>query len=88
MIIFFAAAGLQQAENVTAALYENNLEHLKKLEPLDLQSVFEGATFTELLLEPGTTILEAAVKAGCFKTKCTLFCFCFCFVDFILFFFY
>ncbi|KAK6642804.1 hypothetical protein RUM43_004306 [Polyplax serrata] len=57
------AKGLEQAENVTAAVYENNVEHLKNLDPLDLKCVFEGASFTELLLQPGTTILEAAIRA-------------------------
>lgn len=63
---------MEQAENATAALYDNNLEHLKNLELIDLQNIFEGATFAELLLEPGTTILEAAIRAGCFKNESKL----------------
>ncbi|KAL0279680.1 UNVERIFIED_CONTAM: hypothetical protein PYX00_001183 [Menopon gallinae] len=61
--------GVLQAERITNALYNRSIEALQDLDVSDIQSAFEGATTVEMLLKPGTTLLDAALDAGCFKSE-------------------
>lgn len=60
--------GLQEALVATTALYDNNVETLSKLSVNDVFKIFNGATVVELMLEPGVTVLQMAMKAKCFLT--------------------
>ena len=57
----------------TAALYSENLEALSGLTAAELMDVFKSPSGTigtsEVTMEPGTTILDMAVNAGCFQNK-------------------
>ncbi|CAG2060658.1 unnamed protein product, partial [Timema podura] len=54
--------------NPVLPIYEGSLEALGKLNTSELSHLFEGATVCELLLEPGTTLLDLALRAKCFAT--------------------
>lgn len=60
--------GLQEALLATSALYDNKIETLSKLSANDVINIFKGATVVELMLEPGITVQQMAMKAKCFLT--------------------
>lgn len=60
--------GLEEAELATKALYEGSITALSKLKPQEMSKVFQGATMVEILPEAGQSILDLAMKAGCFQT--------------------
>jgi hypothetical protein len=35
----------------------------------DISRIFEGAKVCDLLLQPGTTVLDLALQAGCFTSE-------------------
>ncbi|XP_062403033.1 tyrosine--tRNA ligase, mitochondrial-like [Sardina pilchardus] len=51
--------GLESAKRCTNALYHSNLQALEQMSDSELQELFREAPFMELLLEPGTTVLDA-----------------------------
>ncbi|XP_006276408.1 tyrosine--tRNA ligase, mitochondrial [Alligator mississippiensis] len=55
--------GLESAKRCTKALYHNSLESLETMSDQELQELFREAPFTELLLEPGMTVLDLCRKA-------------------------
>ncbi|XP_030628027.1 tyrosine--tRNA ligase, mitochondrial [Chanos chanos] len=55
--------GLESAKRCTDALYHSNLEALQQMSDEELQELFREAPFHELLLEPGTTVLDACRQA-------------------------
>lgn len=61
--------GLQEAIVATSALYGNSIETLSMLNINDIFKIFNGATTVELMLEPGITVLQMAMKAKCFLTE-------------------
>lgn len=65
--------GLQEALLATSALYDNKIETLCKLSANDVLNIFKGATIVELMLEPGITVLQMAMKAKCFLTERNIF---------------
>lgn len=67
-LLFFVETGLQEALLATSSLYDNNIETLSKLNINDILKIFKGATIVELMLEPGITVLQMAMKAKCFLT--------------------
>lgn len=60
--------GLQEALVASSALYDNNIETLNTLNINDISKIFKGATVVELMLEPGITVQQMAMKAKCFLT--------------------
>uniref|UniRef100_A0A1B6IT28 Tyrosine--tRNA ligase n=1 Tax=Homalodisca liturata TaxID=320908 RepID=A0A1B6IT28_9HEMI len=60
--------GLERARITTAAMYDSNIEQLSKLTSQDVVSLFKGATVVDLLLQPGLTVRDLAMAAGCFGT--------------------
>lgn len=60
--------GLLAAKRASAALYDKSIESFTRMEASELMDVFEGATITDVLSEPGLTIYDLARKASCFKT--------------------
>ncbi|XP_053682267.1 tyrosine--tRNA ligase, mitochondrial [Sabethes cyaneus] len=61
--------GLQQAENISAALYSGQVEALGELAVRDIAGTFGGAPLVEILPEPGITVLDVAMRAKCFPTE-------------------
>ncbi|XP_070965624.1 tyrosine--tRNA ligase, mitochondrial-like isoform X1 [Oncorhynchus clarkii lewisi] len=55
--------GLESAKRCTNALYHSNLQALEQMSDAELQELFREASFHELLLEPGTTVLDACRRA-------------------------
>ncbi|XP_038855223.1 tyrosine--tRNA ligase, mitochondrial-like isoform X2 [Salvelinus namaycush] len=52
-----------EGKRCTNARYHSNLQALEQMRDAELQEVFRDAPFHELLLEPGTTILDACRRA-------------------------
>lgn len=68
-LLVHGKAGLELAENVTSALYKGSVEALGKLSSKDVKQTFAGATYTELLMEPGISVLDITKKVKCFPTE-------------------
>ncbi|KAJ8401382.1 hypothetical protein AAFF_G00386130 [Aldrovandia affinis] len=51
--------GLESAKRCTSALFHGSLQALQMMRDTELQELFREAPFRELLLEPGTTVLDA-----------------------------
>ncbi|XP_014475312.1 PREDICTED: tyrosine--tRNA ligase, mitochondrial [Dinoponera quadriceps] len=60
--------GLVAAKRASAALYDQSLEYLVRMNVLELADTFEGATIVDVISEPGLTVYNLARKAKCFKT--------------------
>lgn len=63
---------MQKAIQTTEALYVGNLDVLGKLTATEIKEVFSGATICDILLEPGMTALDLAMKAKCFDKESEL----------------
>lgn len=59
--------GLDKARTVTAALYDGDFTALASLTEDEMFSLFTGATHCEILIQPGMSALDLALKAKCFK---------------------
>nr|XP_020479813.1 tyrosine--tRNA ligase, mitochondrial [Monopterus albus] len=51
--------GLESAKRSTNALYNSSVQALEEMSDEELQELFREAPFHELLLEPGTTVIDA-----------------------------
>lgn len=69
----FLELGYQQAIKATKALYSEDADALASMPLNEVNQLFKGtpAVFSEVYLEPGTTILSMALKAKCFNTEST-----------------
>ncbi|KAK1167228.1 tyrosine--tRNA ligase, mitochondrial [Acipenser oxyrinchus oxyrinchus] len=56
--------GLESAKRCTNALFQGSLDALEKMTDEELQELFREAPFYELLLEPGTSVLDMCRKAS------------------------
>ncbi|XP_056138027.1 tyrosine--tRNA ligase, mitochondrial [Lampris incognitus] len=56
--------GLESAKRCTNALYHNSAHALEQMSDEELQELFREAPFHEMLLDPGTTVLDACRKAS------------------------
>ncbi|TRY91471.1 hypothetical protein DNTS_027216 [Danionella cerebrum] len=56
--------GLESAKRCSTALYQNSLAALEQMSDSELQELFREASFHEFLLEPGTTVQDACLRAG------------------------
>ncbi|XP_030053973.1 tyrosine--tRNA ligase, mitochondrial [Microcaecilia unicolor] len=54
--------GLESAKRCTTALYHNSVDALEAMCDQELQELFREAPFIELMLEPGTTVLDVCRK--------------------------
>ncbi|RZF32167.1 hypothetical protein LSTR_LSTR004030 [Laodelphax striatellus] len=61
--------GLRAAHLATEALYNSNVDILSRLSWNDVASVFKGAVVKDMLLEPGLSILQFSLLAGCFPNE-------------------
>ncbi|XP_043083952.1 tyrosine--tRNA ligase, mitochondrial [Puntigrus tetrazona] len=55
--------GLESAKRCTEALYHSRIESLEQMSDTELRELFREAPFHELLLDPGTTVLDACRRA-------------------------
>lgn len=62
-LIAFVEEGLKKAKQVSAALYDGDFAALSSLSQAEMMSIFNGAKVHEILLEPGMTVLDLALKA-------------------------
>ncbi|XP_025601738.2 tyrosine--tRNA ligase, mitochondrial [Athalia rosae] len=62
-------SGLKSAELTTSVLYNKSTETLSTLTPGEMVDVFQGASFVEILPEPGLTVLQLSLKAKCFPDE-------------------
>lgn len=60
---------MKSAERITAVLYSNSIDALAALKPDEITESFKGATFVEILLQPGITVLDMVLKAQCFANE-------------------
>ncbi|KAF2360983.1 Tyrosine-tRNA ligase [Trinorchestia longiramus] len=60
--------GLSLARASTAILYQQQATALLDLSPSELESLFSGSVL-RLTLDPGTTVMQAAMMARCFKSE-------------------
>lgn len=65
----FLEKGLQRAQSTTEALYVGNVEVLGKLSTDEIRDVFNGAVMCDVLMKPGMTAVDLAMKAQCFKQE-------------------
>ncbi|XP_008299018.1 tyrosine--tRNA ligase, mitochondrial [Stegastes partitus] len=56
--------GLESAKRCTNALYHSSVQALEEMSDAELQELFREASFNELLLEPGTTVIDACRKVN------------------------
>ncbi|XP_061109067.1 tyrosine--tRNA ligase, mitochondrial [Conger conger] len=56
--------GLESAKRCTSALFHSSLQALQQMSDSELQELFREAPFCELLLEPGTSVLETCRRVG------------------------
>ena len=73
-LLIHGESGLQSARRATEAIYTDNIEALSILTAKEMHEVFKSnQTSTvgsaDLTLSSGTTILDMAIKAGCFKNQ-------------------
>jgi len=72
--LFLLGEGLEEAKRATDALYGESVEALAALEDSQIASLFGGSgAFREILLTPGTTVLDMALKAKCFSNESKYF---------------
>uniref|UniRef100_A0A0P4W8F8 Tyrosine--tRNA ligase n=1 Tax=Scylla olivacea TaxID=85551 RepID=A0A0P4W8F8_SCYOL len=65
-LLVHGKSGLESAKRTTEVLYGGQPEALAEMTKDELEAVFKLASSAKLLLEPGTSILDMALKAGCF----------------------
>ncbi|KAI3371121.1 hypothetical protein L3Q82_023752, partial [Scortum barcoo] len=56
--------GLESAKRCTNALYHSSVQALEEMSDEELQELFREAPFHELLLEPGTTVIDACRRVS------------------------
>ncbi|XP_053572230.1 tyrosine--tRNA ligase, mitochondrial [Bombina bombina] len=54
--------GLESAKRCTHALYHSRIDALESMSDQELQELFSEAPFAELMLEPGTRVLDACLR--------------------------
>lgn len=64
--------GLKKAQNASKVLYENSVSALQGFSSQEIGELFQGATVVDILPEPGQSVLDLAMKVGCFLQKCTV----------------
>lgn len=65
--LFFTEDGLKKAKQITAALYDGDFNALSSLSHVEMKNIFVGAKVHDILLEPGMTVLDLALKAKIYK---------------------
>jgi tyrosyl-tRNA synthetase len=66
-LLIHGETGLKKAESVSDALYSGEVNAIGELSTQEIKEIFNGAPYRELYMEPGTTMIDAALQAECFK---------------------
>jgi tyrosyl-tRNA synthetase len=69
VLLVHGEKGVAAALKATEALYEQRVTALGQMNASEVKSLFEGATIVDILPEPGQSVLDLSMKAGCFPTK-------------------
>jgi tyrosyl-tRNA synthetase len=69
VLLVHGEKGVAAALKATEALYEQSVTALGQMNASEVKSLFEGATIVDILPEPGQSVLDLSMKAGCFPTK-------------------
>ncbi len=68
-LLVHGQGGLEEAQRITSVLYDSNPGMLGQLSLAELRSTFINAAYVRLLFETGLTVLDLAMKVGCFKSE-------------------
>jgi tyrosyl-tRNA synthetase len=68
-LLIHGEAGLEKALMISDALYKGEIQALGNLKPQEIPQLFAGASYTELIMEPGTTMMKAALRMKCFPSE-------------------
>lgn len=68
-LLIHGQEGLEKAKRVSDALFGGDVHALGELKNSEIKEVFTGAPYREMIMEPGTNMLDAAMRAECFGTK-------------------
>lgn len=68
-LLIHGEEGLTRARNISEALYNGNVNAIGELRKEEVKEIFSGALYQELIMEPGTKMVEAAMLAQCFRSK-------------------
>lgn len=68
-LLIHGEEGLEKALMISDALYSGDLKALGQLQPKEVAQLFAGASYTELYLDPGTTMIDAGMKFKGFPTE-------------------
>lgn len=68
-LLIHGVEGLKKARMISDALYSGDVQALGTLHPQEIPALFVGAPYAEINLEPGTTMIDAAMKVKCFPTE-------------------
>lgn len=68
-LLIHGEEGLAKALKISDALYSGNVNALGELPPHEVAQLFEGATYNELYMESGTSIIQVAMKIKCFSNE-------------------
>lgn len=68
-LLIHGKEGLERAVKISDALYKGEVNAIGELEKEEVKEIFSGAPYRELIMEAGTTLLDAAMHAKCFPTK-------------------
>lgn len=69
VLLVHGEEGLNAAIKATKVLYEGSVDTLGQLNIKEIQTVLDGASVVSILPESGQSVLDLAMKAGCFTTK-------------------
>ncbi|GFW87197.1 tyrosine--tRNA ligase, mitochondrial [Trichonephila clavipes] len=61
--------GLDLAETATKILFHSDIESVAKLNMQNMNQVFPPSAISQILFEPGMSLLDLTMKAGCFLKK-------------------
>ena len=67
-LLIHGEEGLEKALRVSDALYNGDVQSLGNMPPREIADLFAGASYNELFMEPGTTMIDVAMKVKCFPT--------------------
>lgn len=68
-LLVHGETGLNSAKAATKVIYQSDAESLAKLSVKELKQILPESCVTKLPLEPGMSMLEMTMKAGCFLTE-------------------
>lgn len=68
-LLIHGEEGLKKALMISDALYKGDVQALGNLQPQEIPNLFAGASYSELFMEPGTTMMKAALQIKCFPSE-------------------